>query len=180
MDHFYTFLQESHSEKSCPKWINSMNLVMKQWLDTQVTDLEEEKTQTNEPEQTNEETTMVLWDWAPTLGLSEDEPTEEIQVSSVNVMTRSKVPVVDESLLMPKINKFKENMRKVLNNTQTTPKRNPINMKETIPVVDKSMKTTINKPMETLENRTNTTKEQGMGYDIVEYIKKNKCKHLFI
>ena len=70
---------------------------MNQLLDTQLEELEEEESQTNEPEQINEETTMVLWDWAPTLGLSEDEPTEEIQVSSVNVTTRSKGPVVDES-----------------------------------------------------------------------------------
>ena len=47
-------------------------------------------------------------------------------------------------------------------------------MKEAIPVINKSMKTTINKPMETLANRTETTKEQGMGYDIIEYIKKTK------
>ena len=40
-------------------------------------------------------------------------------------------------------------------------------MKETNP--------TINKPVETLENRTETTKEWGMGYDIVEDIKKTKA-----
>ena len=83
----------------------------------------------NEIEQTNKETTMVLWDWVPTLGLSEDEPTEEIQVSSVNVMTRSKVSVVDEILVLPKIKKMKENMKKILSNTQTTPNPNLINIK---------------------------------------------------
>ena len=69
-------------------------------------------------------------------------------------MARSKGPVVDKSLLLPKIKKFKETMNKFLSNNQTTPKPNPINMKETIPVVYKSMKTTLNKPVETLENRT--------------------------
>ena len=73
-------------------------------------------------------------------------------------MTRSKGPVVGESLALPKIKKFKENMKKLLSNTQTTPKPNPVNMKETIPVVEKSMKTTINKPVETLANKTETTK----------------------
>ena len=111
---------------------------------------------------------MVLLDWAPTLGLSEYEPAEEVQVSSVNVMTRSKGPVVDESLLLPKINKFKENMKKILNTTQTTPKTNLAKIKETIPVGNKSMKTTINKLVETLENITQNTEEHGMGYDIVE------------
>ena len=159
MDHFCTFHREHHSEKCCPQCINSMTLVMNHLLDTQLTDPEEEQAQTNKPEQTNEETTMVLWDWAPTLGLSEDEPTEEIQVSSVNVMTRSKGPVVDESFSLPKIKKFKENMKKVLSNTQTTPKPNLVNMKETIPIVENSMKTVINKPVENLAQRTDTTKE---------------------
>ena len=59
-------------------------------------------------------------------------------------MTRSKGPVVDEIFSLPKIKKFKENMKRFLSNTQTTPKPNPVNMKETIPVVDKLMKTTIN------------------------------------
>ena len=120
---------------------------------------------------TNEETTMVLWDWAPTLGLSEDEPTEEIQVSSVNVTTRSKGSIVDESLVLPKIKKIKENMKKILSTTQTTPKPNPINIKETIPVVNKPMKTVINK----FEGTRQGLVEQDMGYDIVEDIKKTKA-----
>ena len=48
MDHFCTFHQEHHSEKSCPQWINSMTMVMNQLLDTQLADLEEEEDQTNE------------------------------------------------------------------------------------------------------------------------------------
>ena len=84
-----------------------MTLVMNQLLDSQLIETEVEEDQTNEPEETNEETTTVLWDWAPTLGMNEEEPIEEIQVSSVNVMTRSKQPVVDEILVLPKINKMK-------------------------------------------------------------------------
>ena len=45
-----------------------------------------------------EDTTMVLWDWEPTLGLNEDEKNEEVQVSLVNVTNRSKGLVVDQSL----------------------------------------------------------------------------------
>ena len=75
-------------------------------------------------------------------------------MSSINVMTRSKGPVVDESLLLPKIKKFRENMKKILNTTQTTPKPNPANIKETIPGGNKSIKTTINKHVETLANKT--------------------------
>ena len=127
-----------------------MTLVMNHLLDTQLEYPEEEKAQSNKLEQKSEEITMVLWDWAPTLGLSEDEPTEESQVLSVNITTRSRGLVVDESLLRPKIKEFRENMKKILGPAQTTPKRNPANIKETIPVGNKSMKTTINRPMETL------------------------------
>ena len=42
MDHFCTFHQEHHSKKSFPQWINSMNLVMNQLLDAQMTDPNEE------------------------------------------------------------------------------------------------------------------------------------------
>ena len=45
---------------------------------------------------------MVLWNWAPTLGLNEEEHAGEIQVSSVNTTIRSKGPVVDQSSLFPK------------------------------------------------------------------------------
>ena len=48
-----------------------MTPVMNQLLDTQLEDPKKEKTQTNEPEQTYKETTMVLMYWAPTLRLSE-------------------------------------------------------------------------------------------------------------
>ena len=59
-------------KKSSLQWINSMTLVMNKLLDTQLADPEEEQTQTNDREQKNEESTIVLWDWEPTLGLSED------------------------------------------------------------------------------------------------------------
>ena len=45
-------------------------------------------------------------------------------------------------------------------------------MKETNP--------TINKPVETLENKTETTKEHDMGYDIVGEIKKIEANISFI
>ena len=36
MDHFCTFHQEPHFEKSFPQWINSMTLVTNQILDAQI------------------------------------------------------------------------------------------------------------------------------------------------
>ena len=49
MDHFCTFHQEPHSEKSFPQWINSMNIVMNQILDGQITETEVEEEKNNEP-----------------------------------------------------------------------------------------------------------------------------------
>ena len=72
---------------------------------------------------------MVLWDWVPTLGADEEESTEEVQISSINVTTRSKGPVVDESLVLPKIQKVTESLKKILSTTQTPPKFSPANTK---------------------------------------------------
>ena len=83
---------------------------------------------------------MVLWDWEPTLGFNKEEHIEEIQVT-----TRSKGPVVDENLVLPKMKKMKENMKKILSTTQTTPKSNLVNIKQTNPVVHKPVKTVVNK-----------------------------------
>ena len=48
---------------------------------------------------------MVLWDGMTTLGLEEEEPTKEIQLSEVNITTRSQGPITYESLLA-KVKKF--------------------------------------------------------------------------
>ena len=53
-------------------------------------------------------------------------------------------------------------MKKILSTTQTTPKTNPINIKETILVVNKPMKTMINK-------------SKGTRKGLVEDIKKPKA-----
>ena len=66
---------------------------------------------------------------------------------------------------------MKENMKKILNTTQTTPKPNLVNVKETIPIVDKPMKIAINKSDGTIKGLV----EQDTRYDIVEEIKKTKA-----
>ena len=83
-----------------------MNLVMNQILDAQLTEPEVEEEKNNEPEETHEETTMVLWDYVSILGLNDEKPTEDIQLSSVNVTTRSKGLVMDERSVLPKIKKM--------------------------------------------------------------------------
>ena len=79
MEKFCTFHQQPHSEKNCPQWNNSMTLVMNQILDAQITKPVVEKEKESKLDETPEETTMVLWDCMSTLGLEEEESTEEIQ-----------------------------------------------------------------------------------------------------
>ena len=66
---------------------------------------------------------------------------------------------------------MKENMKNILSTTQTTPKSNMVNIKQTNLVG--------NKPMKAMVNKTKGTKkglvEHDMGYDIVEDIKKTKA-----
>ena len=113
---------------------------------------------------------MVLWDCAPTLGLEEEEPMEEIQLSAVNITTRSKGPIMDESLLLPKIRKIQESMEKISSNTQTPPKSDLVTSKEKV--------TTVIKIPNAVENRAKSHKkslaECDMGYDIIQDIKKTK------
>ena len=49
---------------------------------------------------------MVLWDCAPMLGLEEEEPNEEIQLSDVSVTTKSKGPIIEDNTLLPKIKRI--------------------------------------------------------------------------
>ena len=63
----------------------------------------------------------------------------------MNVTTRSIGPVVDQSLVLPKTNKIKETMKKIISTTQMQQKVNPKNMKETSPVINKSVKNVVNK-----------------------------------
>ena len=60
-------------------------------------------------------------------------------------------------------------MKKVLSTTQTTHKSNPVNIKETNPIVNKPVKTMVNKTKGTQKGLV----EHDMGYDIVEDIKKH-------
>ena len=71
IDNFCTLHQHPHSEKKFPQWINSMTLVMNQLLDSKLADLVDEEEKMNESKETPEETTIVLWDCAPMLGLEE-------------------------------------------------------------------------------------------------------------
>ena len=113
---------------------------------------------------------MVSWDCAPTLGLDEEDSDEEIQLSSVNVSTRIKGPVMDDRLILPKIRRIHESMKRISSNTQKTSKFDLVNKKYKVLVV--------NTRVNIVENKTENSKKGpvncDMGYDIVEEIKKTK------
>ena len=142
---------------------------MNQILDAQITKPEVEEGKTNEPEETHE-TKMVLWDSAPIPRLDEEEPTKEIQLSSVNVTTIIKGLVIDEILILPKIKKIQETMKKISSTTQKKSKSDLVNKKDKVPEVSKPIKIVEN----TIERNKKGPVEYDMGYDIVEDIKKMK------
>ena len=135
MDNFCTFHQQPHSEKNLPQWVNSMTLVMNQLLEYKLTRPTVEEEKAHESEEAPKETTMVLWDCMTTLGLDEGEPTEEVLLSAVNVTIRSKGPVMDESILLPKIRNIQKNMKKINSSTQTPPKYDFVTFKEKVTAV---------------------------------------------
>ena len=97
-----------------------MNLVVNQLLDVQLIEPEVKGEKETEKETNLEETTLVLWDCITTLGLEEEEPTEEIQLLVVNVTTRSQGPITDDNLF-PKIKKLQESIKNLTNKTQNSP-----------------------------------------------------------
>ena len=113
---------------------------------------------------------MVLWDCMTTLGLEEEEPTEEIQLSAVNITTRSQGPITDHNLF-PKIKKFQESMKNIANKTQSPPIPEKVIAKQKSPTVSKPAKVVENK----IDNNKKSLVEPEMGYDIIEDIKKTKA-----
>ena len=81
---------------------------------------------------------------------------------------------MDEHLLLPKIRKIQECMKKISSNTQIWPKYDLV----TLWINKKEKVTTIIKLVNSVENRVESNKksptECDMGYDIIEDIKKTK------
>ena len=78
---------------------------------------------------------------------------------------------MDEILLLPKIRKIQESMKKISIITQTTPKFDLIITKDKFPAVSTPIKIVESK----IESNKKGLVEYDMGYDIVEDIKKKKA-----
>ena len=77
---------------------------------------------------------------------------------------------MNESLLLPKISKIQESVRKHNSNTRTPPKSDLVITKEKVTAVSNPVKDVESKE----ESNKNSLVEHDMGYDIVEDIKKIK------
>ena len=107
--------------------------------------------------------------------MTEENQVEEIQVSSVSITTRSKGPTVDQILVFPKARRIKETMKEIIGTTQLQQKLNIENIKVTIPLINKQVKTVVNKP----ENTGKGMEEYNMGYHIVE-TRPMLCHFIFV
>ena len=75
---------------------------------------------------------------------------------------------MDEIILLPKIRKIQENMKKINSSTQTPPKSDLVSFKEKVTAVIKPENAVENK----IESNGKIPTECYMGYDIIEDIKK--------
>ena len=66
-----------------------MTLVMKQLLDSMLTETMEEKEKDHEPTETQEEDPLVLWDCVSMFNVEDEVFPEEEKISKTNVTTRS-------------------------------------------------------------------------------------------
>ena len=84
--------------------------------------------------------------------------------------------MVDQSSVFPNVKRTNETVKKIIGTTQPQHKVNPENIKETSPLINKQVKTVVNKP----ESTGKIMKEYNMGYDIVEDIKNAKSNIFFV
>ena len=111
MDNFCTFLQQPHSEKNFPQWINSMTLVMNHILDSKLTEADDEEENGNKFTEKQEDDALVLWDHVSPFDTEEEETTE------TNVTTRSQVLLSKDRSVIPKIKRLQENVKKIQKST---------------------------------------------------------------
>ena len=113
---------------------------------------------------------MVLWDCVSMFRIEDAGLTQKEKISETNVTTRSQGPLKEDNMIIPKIKKLQENMKKIKNNTQTinipdfvTTSQNPKTVSMSVKFVEKKV-----------ENIKKNSTEHEMGYDITEDIKNTK------
>ena len=148
-----------------------MSLVMNQLLDSKLTETVDEKEKSHEPTETQEEDTLVLWDCVSMFNVEDEGIPDEEEMPETNVTTKSHNLLKEDNLILPKIKKLQENMKKMKNNAPM------VNILEF--VISGQSPKKVNVPIKPTENKAENIKkkltEHEMGYDVVENIKKAKA-----
>ena len=172
MDNFCTFHQQPHSEKNFPQWINSMTLVMNQFLDSKLIETDNKEEKNNQSTEKQEDDALVLWDCVSLFDTEDEGSLKHEEISETNVTTRSQGLLNKDNSILPKIKRLQENVKKIQKNniddkipeftfTSQDPKQVNMHVK---PIEDK------------VDNVKENLKAPEMGYDIVEDIKRAKEK----
>ena len=90
-----------------------MTLVMNQLLDSKLTEIVDAKEKGNEPIETQEEDASVLRDCVSMFNIEDEDITEEYDIPETNVTTRSQNSLKEDNMILPKIKKLQENMKKI-------------------------------------------------------------------
>ena len=91
---------------------------MNQLLESKLTETVDEKEKGHEPTKTQEEDFLVLWDCVSMFNVEDEDLTEEEEILETNVTTMSQSSLKEDNMILPKIKKLQENMRKIKNNSK--------------------------------------------------------------
>jgi hypothetical protein len=112
MENLCNYHQANHSKKTCPQWINSMNLVANRFIDeciqTQECSEQIERDIEEEVEEQPSEASIVLWDMFHGFNLAEEEDVEGVHVQR-DYNLRSKGLVLQKFPPNPQITNIKMN-----------------------------------------------------------------------
>ena len=114
----------------------------------------DEKEKGHESIETQEEDTLVLWDCVSMFNVEDEGLTEEEEIPETNVTTRSQNLLKEDNLILPKIKKPQENMKKMKNNTPTVNIREFFISSQSPKKVNMHVKSTENKAENVKKNFT--------------------------
>ena len=90
-----------------------MTLVMKQILDSKLTEADDEEEKGNKSIEKQEDDALVLWDCVSLFDTEDEGTLKHEEISETNVTTRSQGLLNKDNSIIPKIKKFQDNMKKI-------------------------------------------------------------------
>ena len=83
-----------------------MTLVMNQLLDSKLTEILDEKEKGHGSTETQEEETLVLWNFVSMFNIEDEDLIEEEEIPETNVTTRSQSSLKEDNMILTKIKKL--------------------------------------------------------------------------